>query len=153
MWPNYIIELMKKALSIFVVGLILPLLWSCGGDDESRTETTEPATIDFLLSKGQWQLYDGFTQVETDSYSFMRIAGNLVGAHVSWKDKDYKNRITNRYSFGFTPPIAILTYEDGKKEELTIYRIMPSESDASISESFISINGRKYIGLLNGIDM
>lgn len=69
MWPIYIIELMKKVLSILAVGLMLSSLWSCGGEDENEPNNGVPEAPSGNYSPvGVWESGNYFLSLGSDGF-------------------------------------------------------------------------------------
>jgi len=140
---------MKKILLAFT--LVMSLL-ACGteSDNDETSITKSPITIEYLTKYMFWyyapngglskaQLAEG-----AESYSFTRVVDVLSGAYQ--KDNSVEPR---QYTYTVSAPNVILTYKDGAKETLVVYRL---DKPNSAGLSYIEINGKQFVGSMNGVD-
>ena len=124
---------MKKTL--FTIMMLVCAACSSDNDNEETTVQTATATIEYLTSVMQWS--DSHT-----SYSFYRMGDKLGGA------KNVGSADVQQYTYTLKAPSVLLTYSDGKTEQLTVYRVITRNALKQLQ-----INGTVFVGVGNGIDM
>lgn len=140
---------MKKILLAFTLVASL-LACSSDSDNEETSITKSPITIEYLTKCMFWyyspdgglskaQLADG-----AECYSFTRIVNVLSGAYQ--KDNSVEPK---QYTYTVSAPNVMLTYKDGTKETLVVYRL-DKPNDAGFS--YLEINGKQFVGSMNGVD-
>lgn len=117
-------------------------------NEEKETVVTSPATLEYLIEPLYW-LYEypnGKPQNETQQgYTFQRMFNELKGT----KYTDAFKRVGKNFTFTFNAPKVELTYEDGTKETLTVYKIKKGDSN----QNYLQINGATYCGYWNGLSV
>lgn len=124
---------MKK--TIMAIALLLCAACSSDSDNEENSVQTATATVEYLTSVQQWSN-------SSVSYMFFRLGDNLTGA------KRVGSSDAQQYTYTLNAPSLVLTYSDGKTEQLTVYRVVTQNNPKQLQ-----INGTLFVGVGNGIDM
>lgn len=140
---------MKKILPALT--LVVSLL-ACSSDNsyEDIAVGTSPITVEHLTSNVMWHYSpdEGLTLVQqyegVERYSFARVGETLSGSY----KKDNQSEI-QRFKYAVSAPSVVLTFDDGTKKTLTVYKL--NKSDAG-RINYIQINGQQFAGSMNGVD-
>lgn len=139
---------MKKMM--FVAAMLLACVACSKDDGNEETVTTSPITIEYLTSNLTWYYApdEGLTPAQqyagVEQYSFVRVGETLSGAYR--RDKKSENQ---HFVYTLSAPSVVLTFDDGTKRTLTVYKLNKSNSGGL---NYLQINGLQYAGALNGLD-
>lgn len=140
---------------IFFFLLAMPLMAACGGDDDEKSadEETSQANLEYLCSKTLWAYApdEGIKKGESYyNYSFYRIAGVDGCTILSGGGSD---ELSGYYDLTYNPPTVTLKERNsigyvnkGRSVNLVVYKLTKKGSN----QSFLMINGKKYIGGVGG---
>ena len=135
---------MKKMM--FVAAMLLACVACSKDDGNEETVTTSPITIEYLTSNLTWYYApdEGLTPAQqyagVEQYSFVRVGETLSGAY---------KRENQHFVYTLSAPSVVLTFDDGTKRTLTVYKLNKSNSGGL---NYLQINGLQYAGALNGLD-
>lgn len=134
---------MKRFLMMFAA---ICCLFGCSSSDDDTAkpaETKSTITIEYLCSRMCW--VDASGTEKKDNIRYYTFA-RMVGEYKGWTgtDKLFKNDFT----YTINPPYVYLTYIDGHTETLEVYAVTIEGK----SQRFVSINGKTYVGLYDGLD-